>query len=200
MADFENKNNTQWNENNAAQNGASAPNAAGTADSVKNAAQNTSGAGYNTNPTDTGFSANGAANPYAYQNGYYRNTTPHQDEAVHSGAYQNGSTYGNPAGSNTSNVNNTVSAGNGGNGNNGGYSYVNYYSDPNGGDPNKKPKKKHTGLKIAAFVMAMVLVSGGSIGVYEGIRSANADNGSSIVDEGHQYAGEQAACMIINPA
>ena len=39
MADFENKNNTQWNENNAAQNGASAPNAAGTADSVKNAAQ-----------------------------------------------------------------------------------------------------------------------------------------------------------------
>ena len=45
MADFENKNNTQWNENNAAQNGASAPNAAGTADSVKNAAQNTSGAG-----------------------------------------------------------------------------------------------------------------------------------------------------------
>ena len=82
MADFENKNNTQWNENNAAQNGASAPNAAGTADSVKNAAQNTSGAGYNTNPTDTGFSANGAANPYAYQNGYYRNTTPHQDEAV----------------------------------------------------------------------------------------------------------------------
>ena len=35
MADFENKNNTQWNENNAAQNGASAPNAAGTADSVK---------------------------------------------------------------------------------------------------------------------------------------------------------------------
>ena len=86
MADFENKNNTQWNENNAAQNGASAPNAAGTADSVKNAAQNTSGAGYNTNPTNTGSSANGAANPYAYQNGYYRNTTPHQDEAVHSGA------------------------------------------------------------------------------------------------------------------
>ena len=192
MADFENKNNTQWNENNAAQNGASAPNAAGTADSVKNAAQNTSGAGYNTNPTDTGFSANGAANPYAYQNGYYRNTTPHQDEAVHSGAYQNGSTYGNPAGSNTSNVNNTVSAGNGGNGNNGGYSYVNYYSDPNGGDPNKKPKKKHTGLKIAAFVMAMVLVSGGSIGVYEGIRSANADNGSSIVASNDSSAADES--------
>ena len=192
MADFENKNNTQWNENNAAQNGASAPNAAGTADSVKNAAQNTSGAGYNTNPTNTGSSANGAANPYAYQNGYYRNTTPHQDEAVHSGAYQNGSTYGNPAGSNTSNVNNTVSAGNGGNGNNGGYSYVNYYSDPNGGDPNKKPKKKHTGLKIAAFVMAMVLVSGGSIGVYEGIRSANADNGSSIVASNDSSAADES--------
>ena len=198
MADFENKNNTQWNENNAAQNGASAPNAAGTANSVKNAAQNTSGAGYNTNPTDTGSSANGAANPYAYQNGYYRNTTPHQDEAVHSGAYQNGSTYGNPAGSNAaygsnpSNVNNTASAGNGGNGTNGGYSYVNYYSDPNGGDPNKKPKKKHTGLKIAAFVMAMVLVSGGSIGVYEGIRSANADNGSSIVASNDSSAADES--------
>ena len=146
MADFENKNNTQWNGNNAAQNNA--------------ASVNTNG-------------ANGAADPYAYQNGYYRNTTPHQDEAVHSGSAYAGSSANGSAPQ-------TPPTGNG-SGNNGGYTYVNYYTNPNGGDPNQKPKKKHTGLKVAAFVLAMVLVSGGSIGVYEGIRSSSADNGSSIV-------------------
>lgn len=64
--------------------------------------------------------------------------------------------------------------------------------DPNGGDPNKKPKKKHTGLKVAAFVLAMVLVSGGSIGVYEGIRSSNADNSSSIVASNDSSAAESS--------
>lgn len=177
MADFENKNNAQWNENGAAQN----------ADNTTN----NSGAANTAAPTgNAGSSANGAANPYAYQNGYYRNTTPHQDEAVHSGAYQQqnaaGSAYNNPAGGQT------TPTGNGGSGNNGGYSYVNYYSDPNGGDPNKKPKKKHTGLKVAAFVLAMVLVSGGSIGVYEGIRSSNADNSSSIVASNDSSAAESS--------
>lgn len=166
MADFENKNNAQWNENGAAQNADNTTNNSGAANTAAPAG-------------NAGSGVNGAANPYAYQNGYYRNTTPHQDEAVHSGAYQQqnaaGSAYNNPAGGQT------TPTGNGGSGNNGGYSYVNYYSDPNGGDPNKKPKKKHTGLKVAAFVLAMVLVSGGSIGVYEGIRSSNADNSSSIV-------------------
>lgn len=152
MADFENKNNAQWNENGAAQSADNTTNNSGAANTAAPAG-------------NAGSSANGTANPYAYQNGYYRNTTPHQDEAVHSGAYQQ----------------QTTPTGNGGSGNNGGYSYVNYYSDPNGGDSNKKPKKKHTGLKVAAFVLAMVLVSGGSIGVYEGIRSSNADNSSSIV-------------------
>ena len=172
MADFENKNNAQWNENGAAQNADNTTNNSGAANTAAPAG-------------NAGSGVNGAANPYAYQNGYYRNTTPHQDEAVHSGAYQQqnaaGSAYNNPAGGQT-----TPS------GNNGGYSYVNYYSDPNGGDPNKKPKKKHTGLKVAAFVLAMVLVSGGSIGVYEGIRSSNADNSSSIVASNDSSAAESS--------
>lgn len=177
MADFENKNNAQWNENGAAQSAGNTTNNSGAANTAAPAG-------------NAGSGANGAANPYAYQNGYYRNTTPHQDEAVHSGAYQQqnaaGSAYNNPAGGQT------TPTGNGGSGNNGGYSYVNYYSDPNGGDPNKKPKKKHTGLKVAAFVLAMVLVSGGSIGVYEGIRSSNADNSSSIVASNDSSAAESS--------
>ena len=177
MADFENKNNAQWNENGAAQNADNTTNNSGAANTAAPAG-------------NAGSGVNGAANPYAYQNGYYRNTTPHQDEAVHSGAYQQqnaaGSAYNNPAGGQT------TPTGNGGSGNNGGYSYVNYYSDPNGGDPNKKPKKKHTGLKVAAFVLAMVLVSGGSIGVYEGIRSSNADNSSSIVASNESSAAESS--------
>lgn len=177
MADFENKNNAQWNENGAAQNADNTTNNSGAANTAAPAG-------------NAGAGVNGAANPYAYQNGYYRNTTPHQDEAVHSGAYQQqnaaGSAYNNPAGGQT------TPTGNGGSGNNGGYSYVNYYSDPNGGDPNKKPKKKHTGLKVAAFVLAMVLVSGGSIGVYEGIRSSNADNSSSIVASNDSSAAESS--------
>lgn len=177
MADFENKNNAQWNENGVAQNADNTTNNSGAANTAAPAG-------------NAGSGVNGAANPYAYQNGYYRNTTPHQDEAVHSGAYQQqnaaGSAYNNPAGGKT------TPTGNGGSGNNGGYSYVNYYSDPNGGDPNKKPKKKHTGLKVAAFVLAMVLVSGGSIGVYEGIRSSNADNSSSIVASNDSSAAESS--------
>ena len=177
MADFENKNNAQWNENGAAQNADNTTNNSGAANTAEPAG-------------NAGSGVNGAANPYAYQNGYYRNTTPHQDEAVHSGAYQQqnaaGSAYNNPAGGQT------TPTGNGGSGNNGGYSYVNDYSDPNGGDPNKKPKKKHTGLKVAAFVLAMVLVSGGSIGVYEGIRSSNADNSSSIVASNDSSAAESS--------
>lgn len=177
MADFENKNNAQWNENGAAQNADNTTNNSGAANTAAPAG-------------NAGSGVNGAANPYAYQNGYYCNTTPHQDEAVHSGAYQQqnaaGSAYNNPAGGQT------TPTGNGGSGNNGGYSYVNYYSDPNGGDPNKKPKKKHTGLKVAAFVLAMVLVSGGSIGVYEGIRSSNADNSSSIVASNDSSAAESS--------
>ena len=75
MADFENKNNAQWNENGVAQNADNTTNNSGAANTAAPAG-------------NAGSGVNGAANPYAYQNGYYRNTTPHQDEAVHSGAYQ----------------------------------------------------------------------------------------------------------------
>ena len=92
MADFENKNNAQWNENGAAQNADNTTNNSGAANTAAPAG-------------NAGSGANGTANPYAYQNGYYRNTTPHQDEAVHSGAYQQqnaaGSAYNNPAGGQT---------------------------------------------------------------------------------------------------
>ena len=135
----------------------------------------------NTSNAQNGAQGGAAGNdPYAYQNGYYRNTTPHQDEAVHSGAGTAG---------------NTAASGAAPQKENNGYTYVNYYSDPNGrkpGDPDKKPKKKHTGLKVAAFVLAMVLVSGGSIGVYEGIRSSNADNSSSIVASNDSSAAESS--------
>lgn len=126
----------------------------------------------NTSNAQNGAQGGAAGNdPYAYQNGYYRNTTPHQDEAVHSGA---------------GTARNTAASGAAPQKENNGYTYVNYYSDPNGrkpGDPDKKPKKKHTGLKVAAFVLSMVLVSGASIGVYEGVRSYNSENGTSIVAE-----------------
>jgi hypothetical protein len=37
----------------------------------------------NTSNAQNGAQGGAAGNdPYAYQNGYYRNTTPHQDEAV----------------------------------------------------------------------------------------------------------------------
>ena len=102
MADFENKNNAQWNENGAAQNADNTTNNSGAANTAAPAG-------------NAGSGVNGAANPYAYQNGYYRNTTPHQDEAVHSGAYQQqnaaGSAYNNPAGGQT------TPTGNGGSGN-----------------------------------------------------------------------------------
>ncbi|MCM1062430.1 MAG: peptidase S1, partial [Eubacterium sp.] len=44
------------------------------------------------------------------------------------------------------------------------------------------PKKKHTGLKITAFLMAMAIVSGGSIAAYRGI-SGEFSNGSSSYSE-----------------
>ncbi|MGN1403602.1 MAG: S1C family serine protease [Ruminococcus sp.] len=137
-------------------------------------------AGMNNNGESTSAGApNNANDPYAYQNGYYRNPTPHQDEAVHSGAgsansYSAGNSAQTPPGGSS-----------GGNNGNSGYTYVNYYSDPNGnvpGDPGKKPKKKHTGLKVTACVLAVALVSGASIGIYEGIRSS-LDSGNAVVSD-----------------
>lgn len=121
-------------------------------------AQNTSAE--NTNGAGT---PNGANDPYAYQNGYYRNPTPHQDEAVHNGQSVEHQSTAQP---------------------NSGYTYVNYYSNPNSGNDNhQKPKKKHTGLKVTACILAMVLVSGASIGIYEGVRSSLETSSNAIVQD-----------------
>lgn len=52
----------------------------------------------------------------------------------------------------------------------------------NAEDNSPKKKKKHTGLKVTAFIMAMAIVSGGSIAAYRGI-SGEFSNGSSSSSE-----------------
>ena len=59
-----------------------------------------------------------------------------------------------------------------------GYSYVNYYSNPNtpvqASGSGKPPKKKnHFWMKAVAFVAAMAIVSVGSIGIYNGVQNSN---------------------------
>lgn len=59
-----------------------------------------------------------------------------------------------------------------------GYSYVNYYSNPNApvqaSGSGKPPKKKnHFWIKAVAFVAAMAIVSVGSIGIYNGVHNSN---------------------------
>ena len=59
-----------------------------------------------------------------------------------------------------------------------GYSYVNYYSNPNApvqaSGSGKPPKKKnHFWMKAVAFVAAMAIVSVGSIGIYNGVHNSN---------------------------
>ncbi len=133
---------------------------------MNNEAADSTNTGANAN---NGTVPNSTGNPYAYQNGYYRNTTPHQDEAVHNTAQPTGSPQPQAAQPDAASS----------------YTYANFYSNPNSpnGTPDnngKKPKKKHTGLKVTACVLAMALVSGASIGIYEGVRSS-LDTGSSIV-------------------
>ena len=55
--------------------------------------------------------------------------------------------------------------------------YTGFSTD--GGSP-KKPKK-HTGMKIAASLMAMAMVSAGSIGIYSHIIDRSASNDSAAV-------------------
>ena len=52
----------------------------------------------------------------------------------------------------------------------------------NAEDNSPKKKKKHTGLKVTAFIMAMAIVSGGSFVAYRGI-SGEFSNGSSSSSE-----------------
>ena len=120
----------------------------------------------------------GACDPYAYQNGYYRNTAPHQDEPVNSGAYSQPQTASSGSGSQVPPTSQS------------GYSYVNYYSDPNSGN-HQKPRKKHTGLKAVACVLAMVLVSGASIGIYEGVRSSM-ETSSAVVSDSSEDTAEKS--------
>ena len=129
----------------------------------------------------------GNRNPHVYQDGYYRNTNPHQDEAIGSqtGQTQSGAQQTTPP----TGTRSTAGSANE-------YTYVNYYSNPNGttpGDSGQKPKKKHTGLKVVAFVCAMVIVSGASIGVYDAVRTvSNSDSGSSsVVTEADKNTAEE---------
>ena len=66
---------------------------------------------------------------------------------------------------------------NGMNNNNDMYSYYNGFS-ADGGSP-KKPKK-HIGAKIAASLMAMTLVSAGSIGIYRSVAGINTNTSASV--------------------
>lgn len=52
----------------------------------------------------------------------------------------------------------------------------------NSEDNTAKKKKKHTGLKVTAFLMAMAIVSGGSIATYRGINGEFSNNSSSSSD------------------
>ncbi len=177
MTEFEQENTSGTNQTNGMDN---TTNTAQTGQASAQAAGSygTTGTQGSTSTAGTNPTQNPASNPYAYQNSYYRNTNPHQDEAIHSGAQSYGSQPGQNPG---------TQPGNNGGYSGGGYSYVNYYSNPNGNQPSgseKKPKKKRVGLVITACVLAAALVSVGSIGAYEGIRTTFvSDNTSSTVAE-----------------
>ncbi len=104
------------------------------------------------------------SDPYSYQSGYYRG-----------GAQQDSNFNYASGGNNYSGASDSSSSGAAG------YSYVNYYQnsgDGSGSDgkPPKKQKKqkkqkKHTALKVIGFIVAMVIVAGASIGIYEGVRT-----------------------------
>lgn len=120
----------------------------------------------NQNGTDGGS----GDNPFSYRDSYYHGSAAQQDDPVRQDAGEGqgaqtswGNLDGAPnLGGNATNVNS-------GGYNPGGYNYVNYYSNPED-QPPRKPKK-HTFLKAMAFVLAMVVVSAGSIGIYQGVRS-----------------------------
>lgn len=177
MAEFENNNTGSNVENTAAQN----------TDNANNAASVNTNTSTNTNT--------GTGNPYNdYRSGYYRNTTPHQDEPIRRTTYTNpstganaGSAYtGNAAGNtnrytgyqNTGYTNQT--------GTENGYNYVNYY--PNNNQTSAQPKKeKKKGskkvLKVVACVTALALVIGASFagGYFMNRGNNNSDGNNSMV-------------------
>ncbi len=84
------------------------------------------------------------------------------------------------------------------NNNNDMYSYYNGFS-ADGGSP-KKPKK-HIGAKIAASLMAMTLVSAGSIGIYRNVAGVKTNNATaSSVETAEASAVENAAEKVSKKA
>jgi len=161
----------------------------GTGTTGTNPSANPGRSPYN-NGTNAGTGASGS-NPYSYQNGYYRNTTLHQDEPVYSGSRPSsyGSSYGSTGSYGSNGYSNptptpTPKSGSDG-GSNGGYSYVNYYSNGSDGKTpkDKKPKKKYTGLKICCLILAIAVISGASIGIYEGVQETleSSDDSTTIL-------------------
>ena len=84
------------------------------------------------------------------------------------------------------------------NNNNDMYNYYNGFAT-DGGSP-KKPKK-HIGAKIAASLMAMTLVSAGSIGIYRSVAGVKTNNvTASSVESAEASAVEQAADKVSKKA
>ena len=54
-------------------------------------------------------------------------------------------------------------------------------SEVNGMNNNNGSNKKHMGAKIAASLMAMVLVSAGSIGIYRQANSSNSNTTTAVI-------------------
>lgn len=83
-----------------------------------------------------------------------------------------------------------------------GYSYVNYYSNPNTAaqvsGSGKPPKKKnHFWIKAVAFVAAMAIVSAGSIGIFNAVQNSKklvlADSSSTSSETAEDTTEEQLA-------
>jgi serine protease Do len=125
--------------------------------------------------TESATSNTGTTGQYHadYRSGYYRNTSPHQDEPI-------GRT---SASSDTNRYNSYQTNGyTNQTGTENGYNYVNYY--PGNGQNSEPPKKKKgnhkKALRVTAFVTAMVLVIGASFtGGYLVNRSNSVATGSS---------------------
>lgn len=161
MAEYENNNNngTEYGNGNVSNNGSAANPASQTNQS---------------NPVNQANA--GSGNSYTdYRSGYYRNTSPHQDEPIGRTSYS-GST-GN-TGYNSSGYTNQTGSANG-------YNYANYYTNNTAQTTAKSEKKKNSrnGLKITAFVTAAVLLTCASFagGYFISKGSDDSGNNSGIV-------------------
>lgn len=106
-----------------------------------------------------GNSADNMHSRPSYENGYYRNPNPRQDDSYSSANAQSSNPYASYRSMNygkTSSYTNQTGSENG-------YNYANYYTN-NTGSPSEPPKKKggKKGLKITAVAVAAAVVLGGS--------------------------------------